>query len=497
MTISARSLARAIIFVAVAMGAGRICSAQFVLEPSLYKLKSSDPVGRTWPTERPEPTPMFSSNDKSRWALVSALVDDGTFAIGRRVEVDEDGLGYKDSGNDVIFDKATGKWKSIDIVLRPDTNEFLSSKPPLLAVLVSWLYWLLKTMTGWTLTSQPFLVVRTILLVVNLIPFAIYLVVLDRWLGRYARSDWTRIVVLSTAAFGTIVTPFLITLNNHLIGAYATMFALDAVLSIHHAPVRPGWLKYLAAGFFSAFAAANELPALSLTAAVFAFLLWTDWRQTLLFALPPALLVAVAYFGTNYLEMGQWRPAYAEFGGATGGWYDYPGSYWKPWKEGDPLRYGIDWAKLHESRAMYAFNVLVGHHGFFSLTPIWLLAVAGMFLRSPPRSTGMAIPWFVPAGTAAITIVVIGFYLYKSDNYSGWSNGLRWLMWLAPLLVVTMIPVVDRLGERRPGRWVVYVLLAMSVFSAHYTLWNPYRHPWIYDLAQTCGWSAYNPPPKT
>jgi hypothetical protein len=491
MTISARSLSRVIIFVAVAMGAGRICSAQFLYEPSLYH---DGPGGRKWPA-KPETTPMFSSNDKSRWATVLALVDEGSFAIGHREVRTGATPPYKDSGNVVIFNSETGKWKSLDIVLRPDMNEFLSSKPPLLAVLVAGLYWLLKTFTGWTLASQPFLVVRTLLLVINLVPFAIYLVVLDRWLGRYARSEWSRLVVLSTAAFGTIVTPFLITLNNHVIGTYAVMFALDAMLTIHHAQVRPAWHRFVAAGFFAAFASANELPALSFTAAVLVWLGWTHLKPTLLFAVPVALVVAAAYFGTNYAEMGQFRPAYAEFGQASGGWYDYPGGYWKPPAEGE-IRYGIDWARMHESRATYAFNVLIGHHGFFSLTPIWLLALAGMFVVRPrPTTSGNALPWFIPAGTAAITVVVIAFYLWKSDNYSGWSNGLRWLMWLAPLLLLTMIPIVDRLAESRMGRRVVYVLLALAVFSAHYTLWNPYRQPWIYDLAQTIGWHGYYPPP--
>ena len=31
---------------------------------------------------------MFSSNDKSRWATVRALVDDGTFVIGKRTYPD-------------------------------------------------------------------------------------------------------------------------------------------------------------------------------------------------------------------------------------------------------------------------------------------------------------------------------------------------------------------------------------------------------------------------
>ena len=492
MTAAPRDLSRLVILVAVAMGAARICSAQLLYEPSLHK-GPGERVGRVWPTTKPEATPMFSSNDRSRWAMIHALVDHGTFAIGHR----EDVIGeppYKDVGNDVIFNSETGKWKSLDIVLRPDTNEFLSSKPPLLSVLVAGLYWLLKALTGWTLVTHPFLVVRTILIVVNLVPFAIYLMCVDRWLQRYATHEWTRLVVLSAAAFGTIVTPFLITLNNHVLGAFAVMFAIDAVLAIRHAQVRPRWSQFVAAGFWAAFAAANELPALAFAVGVLVWLGWTNLRWTIVFALPVMLLVAAAYFGTNYAEMGQLRPAYAEFGQGTGVWYDYPGGYWKPPAEGE-IRYGIDFAKLHESRAEYALNVLVGHHGFFSLTPIWLLAVAGMFvwLRRPTEG-GEAVPWFVPFAAAGLTVVVIGFYLVKSDNYGGWSNGLRWLMWLSPLLLLTMIPIVDRLADSRRGRWLVCVLLAVSIFSAHYSLWNPWRMPWIYDLMLACGWHGYYPP---
>jgi hypothetical protein len=494
MTIAPRNLSRLVILIAVAMGAARICSAQLLYEPSLYK-GPGERVGRTWPTTKPEATPMFSSNDRSRWAMVHALVDDGTFAIGHR----EDRAGatppYKDTGNAVIFNRETGKWKSLDIVLRPDTNEFLSSKPPLLSVLVAGLYWVLKTLFGWTLVMHPFLVVRTILLVVNLVPFAIYLVLIDRWLNRYALHEWARLVLLTAAAFGTIVTPFLITLNNHTFATFAVMFAVDAVLSIHHAQVRPRWRSFVAAGFWAAFATVNEMPALAFAAGVFLWLGWTHLKPTLMIALPVALLVAAAYFGTNYAEMGQWKPAYLEFGSIGGGWYDYPGSYWKPPAKGE-IRYGIDFARMHETWSTYAMHCLVGHHGFFSLTPIWLLAVAGMFVWRPrPPDSGEAVPWFVPFATAGITVVVIGFWLYKSDNYSGWSNGLRWLMWLSPLLLFTMIPIVDRLAESRRGRVFVCVLLAASIFAAHYSLWNPWRMPWIYDLMLACGWDGYYPLP--
>ena len=52
-------------------------------------------------------------------------------------------------------------------------------------------------------------------------------------------------------------------------------------------------------------------------------------------------------------------------------WYDYPKAL-----TGSPknLR-GID--RGESSSLLYAFNVLIGHHGLFSLTPLWLLSVAG------------------------------------------------------------------------------------------------------------------------
>src|SRR5437667_8093897 len=73
--------------VAVAAVAARICNAELVFEPSLHR--NADEVSppapqRPWPARRPTPMPTFSSNDRSRWCTVRALVDDGTYAIGHR-----------------------------------------------------------------------------------------------------------------------------------------------------------------------------------------------------------------------------------------------------------------------------------------------------------------------------------------------------------------------------------------------------------------------------
>ncbi len=205
-----------------------------------------------------------------------------------------------------------------------------------------------------------------------------------------------------------------------------------------------------------------------------------------------------AFFAANYAELNTWKVAYAQ---TDSTWYQYEGSHWrKPPPEQLPKKYGIDWARRsgREGPGMYAVHVVVGHHGWFSMTPIWLLALAGMLLgllrpRGDAKPQAAArLPWFVPPLALVLSVVVIGFYLMRKEgNYGGWTNGLRWLMWLTPIWLTCLLPVADWLAESRWGRSVGYALLAVSVFSMSYEPWNPWRHPWIYDLMQEMGWEGY------
>jgi hypothetical protein len=165
-------------------------------------------------------------------------------------------------------------------------------------------------------------------------------------------------------------------------------------------------------------------------------------------------------------------------------WYDYEGSYWQP----KNLR-GID--RGEPSPDVYAFHVLIGHHGWFSLTPLWLLSMAGcwVWLRSGSESQRT-----LALATIIISVVVIGFYLSRPQidrNYGGGTCCLRWLLWLTPLWLVTLLPAADRLSHTHWGRAVVLTLLAVSVFSAHYAADNPWSHPWLFDYWTAIGWIKY------
>jgi hypothetical protein len=500
--------------VAFAIAVARISNAEQIYEPSIYRadpspdlaailmpLAADSPGGalaaeaaaatgwakidpnaptRAWPRKRPLPMPTFASNDRSRWATIRALVDHGTYAIGRR-DYDSQGK-YHDSG--LIFQEG---WTSLDKVMNPETEVFYSSKPPLFPTIVAGEYWLLERGFGLTLADGRWWVVRIILVTVNALPLLLYLTLLGRLLERYGATDWGRLFVFTAAAFGTFVTTFTVALNNHTPAAYTTLFAIYPLLAAREGGEIPTW-AFAVSGFFAALTATLELPAASLLAALFVGLLIQHPRQTLTAFLPAAAVPLAAFLLTNYLAIGQLTPAYNETGGP---WYEYPGSYWR--KDPTAVHRGIDWAGEKETRPTYAFHLLLGHHGLFSLTPIWLGSLGGMAwaLRGRFRSAGPFRQVVLLA--LGVTAVVVIFFaaVVGTVNYGGWTPGARWLFWLTPLLLLALLPAADRLGRSRLGRTAGSLLLAVSVLSASFPVAFPWRHPWLYRLMEALGWSGY------
>ena len=109
----------------------------------IARVDSSDPRS---------PTPFQSANDRSRWATIRSLGDDGTYAIDH-----------------IIFDqqgRLVRGWHTIDLVRHrgPDGEEhYYSSKPTLLTTMLAGEYWLVKKITGATLAEQPHYVARLML----------------------------------------------------------------------------------------------------------------------------------------------------------------------------------------------------------------------------------------------------------------------------------------------------------------------------------------------
>jgi hypothetical protein len=161
-------------------------------------------------------------------------------------------------------------------------------------------------------------------------------------------------------------------------------------------------------------------------------------------------------------------------------WYDYAGSYWTTGR-----KRGVDLGE--SSRLVYAFHVTLGHHGIFSLTPIWLLSLAGgaiMFADRRLKLRGFAVI------VLALTLVCLAFYISRpleDRNYGGVCSGLRWMFWFAPLWLICLLPAADAMAERPLLRWLALALLAVSVASAAYAWSNPWSHPWLFDYWRYLG----------
>lgn len=478
---------------AVAIAAAKTVGGENVYEPSRYAPAEKGGYGyepgRQWPTTRPDPVPMFSSNDKSRWATVRALVHDGTFVIGKRVDPEN-------PKSDVGI-KADSAFASTDVVLNPNTQEFYSSKPPLMSILVAGQYWVLNRVFGWDIDRDRWLVIPAIVLLWNVVPFAFYLVLLGRLIDGIGTTDFGKLFAFATAALGTFLTTFAGTLNNHCPAAFCVLFAcyplLKAVLENRDMP--PG--GYACCGFFAGCAATFELPALALVAVLALPMLFAHPRRTLLYFAPCAVLPVAALYACNYIALGTVWPVYEKFDSE---WYKYAGSHWS--KIGTPAAKGLDFN--NEPTSVYAFHLLFGHHGWFSLTPVWCVAavtLATLAIRSAPaakavfakpKGTGWTLELFALM-TLLVSLVVFVFYLTRTQsyNYGGNTSGPRWLFWLIPLWALAVPPVADRLAKSGAGRLLCAVLLGFSVLSVFYPAWNPWRNPWILQLLEFTGWLRY------
>ena len=415
--------------------------------------------------------PFLSANDRSRWLAIRALVEHGTYEI------------------DQVLDRHV--WNTIDMVQhrgRDGELHLYSSKPTLLYTLLAGEYWLIHKATGMTLGSHPYVVARMMLVTINILPMALMLFFIAKLAERLAITDWGSLFPVAVACLGTLLTTFAVTLNNHTVAAVSATLALYAFARIwFDGETR---LRYfLTAGLFAAFTAANELPALAFLA-LMGLALWTcDRRAWLRGFLPAALLVVVAFFATNYAAHNCLTPPYMHKGtdDPEENWYIYTytidgverESYWQN-------RQGIDQGE--PSKAVYALHTLVGHHGIFSLTPVWLLSVLGMFMwwrngESPQR--------WLALGVGLLTCVCLVFYIglrpQVDRNYGGMTCGLRWMFWFAPLWLVVMLPGADWMGRTRTRQAIALSLLAISVFSASYPTWNPWTQPWLHRWLEYLG----------
>ncbi len=254
--------------------------------------------------------PFLSANDRSRWCAIAALTEDGKWEIDRITEL--------------LDSKGKSKiWNSIDIVRHRGADgkeHFYSSKPPLLTAMYAIVCKPVTMLFGKKLTEEPFLIGRTVMLLVNVLPLTLWWIWLAFWLEKNVSNLWSRFILLNMALWGSFLTTFAATLNNHLHGALFFSLSIGLVLQIIQAyklGQKKSWSIWVLCGVTSALVVACELPALAWAVAASVVLLAVDWRKLLLGYGMGAALVAVAFLATNYWAHQNLRPPYSHRGVGT------------------------------------------------------------------------------------------------------------------------------------------------------------------------------------
>jgi hypothetical protein len=380
---------------------------------------------------------VLAANDASRWDTVWSLTH---------------GEGY-------VIDEAP--YETADKVR--NHGHFYSSKPALLPTLVAALSLVVSGITGATLPDKDYILVPIVVTLINTLPFALVMYHFGRWLAGLPYSDFTKMFCLLTAAFGTYLTAYNTSLNNHTVAAVALLFTL--IIGSRISAVRPARARdFLACGLLSAWVVANELPAGFFCVLIFLHLWRIDRAKTVKFFVPGALLVTILFFCCTRRATGGFIPFYLRKN-----LYHYPGSFWNE----PQMIFG--W---NDSRAVYIFNFILGHHGLISLSPVLLFGLWGMFTKQTPA----------PLRFAAIALTAINsvFIFSVTHDYGGNVQGPRWFMWLIPFWLLCMPPVVERFGNSTFGKLILMEVLAFSFASLCYATFawpsGPWSPSWIYVL---------------
>jgi hypothetical protein len=393
-------------------------------------------------------TVTLNDNLASRLASVYSLVHEGTWYLDRPPELPPNPFGTLDKV------KVQGR--------------IISSKPPVLPVLMTGEYALLRSTLGWDLQERSAWkrIIRVMALTFTVIPFVVLLIFFARTLDFFILSPDRKVALFAAMALGTQVIGFASCVNNHVPGAAVLMVALYYALGLgkERLALRP-W-RMAVFGLCAALAFAFDLPITIYVAFAGLYLLYCFPRSTLLWGGLGALPILVIHFGIMYNLTGS--PLPVQLNKAA---YLFESSLWR-----NPG--GAD--ALNEAKGTYFFHMTLGRHGVFLLFPVLVFALVAL-----PRSiVSPTLPMrrWVWAGATAFAILT-AYYVLKTNNYGGMAYGFRWYIGSMPVL---LLMAAAGLQEWR-GRWfwLLFIpLLAVSVYSA----WECQQQPWSGNQEWTCRW---------
>jgi len=390
----------------------------------------------------------FGDTANSRLATVLSLTAHGTWYIDRP-PADEPNY----------FEQRT-----IDKVMV--NGRMLSSKPPVLPLLMTGEYMAIHRLWGWDLldADDREKIIRFMSMTLVGGAYLAALLFFAKTLRLFGVDPLGGMVLLFSLAFCTQLWGYGTNINNHVPGAGMLVVALYFALGLGSGKLAPAPWRFCVFGL-----AGGLVPTLDLPASVFVFLaglylLAKHPRRTLVWVLPAAAIplgvhIAIMIAATGSPLPVQVRPEL----------YQYEASYWR-----NPR--GID--ALNEPKLTYLFHMTFGRCGLFSLYPITFAGIAALVRTALKKQT----PWrgYVLAGGLGFAVLT-AYYATRTNNYGGEAYGLRWYIVAMPVLLLMAAPLFT--GLRARWKWI---FLGLMIGISFYSAFECARSPWGANREWTC-----------
>ncbi len=368
----------------------------------------------------------------SRLATIYSLTEHGTFYL--------DSPGAKD---DNPFASHT-----IDKVMAK--GRLLSSKPPVLPLMMTGEYMLLRSVFGLELRndSDCAVVVRVLTLTFCGIPFILTVFLFDRTISLFSVDPLIRCAMTLFLAFGTQLWGYSLMVNNHIPATFCLMLCIYLSLGLIYEKCRPSSWRFAVFGAAAGLVLTIDMPVAIWPAIAGLCLVYHFPRKTLLWGVLAAAVPVAVHAGVMLQVTGSPLPVqmHPEM-------YLYENSYWRHPR-------GID--GLNEPKGTYLFHMTFGRRGIFTLYPV---LIAG--LLSPLRYLlGRGLRYHRPILAGALGLMILtAYYCLQTNDYGGVTYGFRWLIAAMPVLLLMGVPIYEKLRAR--WKWIfVGLMFGISFFSA-------------------------------
>lgn len=343
-------------------------------------------------------------------------------------------------------------------------GHFYSHQPPVLATLESPVYWVIHKFGLSFTNNSPFdLAFYWFVVFTNGLALALTVVVMDLALGLAGVRSPLREIHAFALPLGTWLLPFGVVTDNHGVAGLLLMVMVYVLLTIEWQGATENRCRWLGA-VLGLLTVVEILPAVSFVPLAIAAL-WrrADAKAPQWKAFAGGLAVPLVLHSVINLPItGDLIPA-----GFHYELFNYPGTTFDAETLTGSLKYR-EFGPLGD----YAWQALFAGKGYFTFAPVPALGlVAGL----------VGWHWWARARGVQLTLLIgslvsLAVSLLTTNNFGGVAVGFRHATYLAPAMVVLLLPVLA--GTRPAARLASLALAILSTGSAIVLLLYAVPQPW-------------------